>query len=210
MKPRQRALFMIAGLGLMVLAGYQHSPPEPIDSRFIKIDSEGHIIAHWQGPWACILDRESGLVWENKTDNESIHEGQWTYSWFIANTGEANNGDCFFEKDRCDTSDLIRRANQEGICGITDWRLPTARELRSIVNRSPKTGQALIFNDFFPFTKRGDYWTSDNNVALTGVYAHLRSGALAIDFITGEPRAIPYRNAAFVRLVSSRNAVQHD
>ncbi|WP_096085904.1 DUF1566 domain-containing protein [Agaribacterium haliotis] len=181
---------------------YEHVPEQSAPARFVKIDRFGELVDNWHGPWACIYDSKTGLVWENKSDDESIHDALWTYSWQQQQYGVENGGDCYFELDRCDTADLIRRANNEASCGIDQWRLPSAVELRSIVNPSPKAGQASIYNDFFPHTKRGDYWSSEHERVLTGVYKHLGHGAVAIDFISGEQRVIPYRNAAFVRLVS--------
>jgi hypothetical protein len=147
---------------------YNHLPDPPSPSRFVKIDANGQVMKPWHGPWACTFDQTTGLIWENKTDDESIHDGLWTYSWFDANLdqGEQNAGDCYFESSRCDTNDLIRRANNQGRCGIKNWRLPTDQELLSIVNPQPKTGMAMIYNDYFSYTKRGDYWTAESNIAL--------------------------------------------
>lgn len=198
-----RALALTVGILLIAwFAHYEHVPSEAGESRFIKLNKQGEPMHPWQGPWSCIFDTESGLVWENKTDDESIHDALWTFSWYQQGKGVKNSGDCYFEPDRCDTSDLIRRMNAEETCGLNEWRLPTVEELNSLVNDNPKTGDAKIAGDFFSYTKRGDYWTSDADVVLQGVYAHLKSGAIALDFIEGKPRAIPYRNAAFVRLVS--------
>ncbi|MCY4046374.1 MAG: DUF1566 domain-containing protein [Cellvibrionales bacterium] len=201
-----RLLSFVSVLLLIVwLVDYQHTPDLPKKSRFIKLNNQGQPMPQWQGPWACVLDTQTGNVWENKTDNESIHDALWTYSWYQDHTGVENSGDCYFEENRCDTEDLITRANQQALCDIKDWRLPTSNELFTLVNPKPKTGKPAIYNDYFPHTKRGDYWTSNHNIPMTGVYAHLKSGAMAIDFIDGMMKPLPYRNAAFVRLVSSTN-----
>lgn len=192
--------------GTYSLSLYQHEPSNydgVIQSqRFTKLNKVGEALSPWQGPWSCVVDSKTGLIWENKTDDESIHDGLWSYSWYQDKKGVENAGDCYFEPNRCDTSDLIKRMNQEKTCGISTWRLPTEKELKSLVFEFPKTGEAKIANEFFPNTKRGDYWTSTSDVQLKGVFAHLKQGAVAIDFIEGKPRTIPYRNAAFVRLVS--------
>lgn len=204
----KRGVILTLFFSSIVLLGYQHYPDKSVTGRFAKLDAEGEVMSVWHGPWACVHDKKTGLVWENKTDDESIHDSLWTYSWFEQGQGVENSGDCYFEKDRCDTADLIRRANQQGTCGRKDWRLPTTEELLSLVNPSPKTGKAVIHNDFFAHTKRGDYWSADHSIPLKGVYAHLGSGALAVDFIEGQPRSIPYRNAAFVRLVSGTGVAE--
>ena len=157
----------------------------------------------WAGPWHCVKDENTGRVWEVKRDDESIHDGYWTYSWWLAGKGEQNQGDCYFEKARCDTADLIRRTNALKLCGRSDWRLPTTVELQSIVEIPNQPGNPSVNMFFFPQTKHGDYWTSDDEKPLTGVYRHLKTGAAAINFTKGETVIIPYRNAAFTRLISS-------
>ena len=200
---RASALLVIVCLVIGV-SYFQLKTPLPKNSRFQKLNDSGQPIGVWQGPWACVRDKKTGLIWENKTDNESIHDGYWSYSWFQKGLGVANAGDCYFEKERCDTADLIRRMNEEKTCGLNNWRLPTTSELISLVNHNPKTGEAKLANDFFLHTKRGDYWTANSEVPLRGVFQHFGTGAQAVDFIEGKVRNLPYRNAAFVRLVAQK------
>lgn len=201
-----RRLFSILFLALLIFVlcwNHTLENPKPVQSRYVKFDSQGTRLGNWEGPWACVLDSHTGLLWEVKTDDESIHDGYWTYSWFYENKGVKNSGDCYFENERCDTSDLIIRAIQQARCGKTSWRLPTAKELSTLVIEPTAPGSPSIAVDFFPQTKHGDYWTADSSKLLSGVYKHLKEGAIAIDFTDGTTRTIPYRNAAFVRLVSS-------
>ena len=157
----------------------------------------------WSGPWTCVYDTKTQLLWETKTDNESIHDGYWTYSWNDGARGVKNKGDCYFEKERCDTLDLIDRVKIEKTCGLDNWRLPSSKELLSLVSRETKPGEPLIAKDFFPQTKRGDYWTKDSQQRLTGTFKYLKEGALAVDFVNGNLTKLPYRNASFVRLVNT-------
>lgn len=186
---------------------------QPIEQRqpqtfhLVKINSRGQAIENWQGPWACVADQNTGLLWEVKRDDESIHDGYWTYSWYDGHKGIPNRGDCYFEQQRCDVADLIRRANDAQTCGVNDWRLPTAAELSSIVSFDIRPGEATINKDYFPHSKRGDYWSLDANKPLQGIYAHLKTGAQAVNFAQGKAVVLPYRNAAFVRLVAETNPV---
>lgn len=195
-------------LGLLVMitliALFNPRPQEqPSPSRWLKIDAQGKTMAPWSGPWACIYDTKTQLLWETKTDNESIHDGYWTYSWYDGTQGVENKGDCYFEKERCDTQDLIERLNSEKTCGLDNWRLPTSKELFTLVSRETKPGEPLIAKDFFPHTKRGDYWTKDSRQRLSGTFAYLKEGAMAVDFVNGSLTKLPYRNASFVRLVNA-------
>lgn len=181
----------------------QPQQEKPIDGRFIKVDKNGDAISSWAGPWACVYDHENGLLWEVKTDSETIHDGYWSYSWFDGEVGEPNMGDCYFEKDRCDVLDLIKRTNKEALCGISSWRLPTKQELLSLVEKDVQPDAPMIAKAFFPQTKRGDYWTSEKGEPLRGTYRYLKEGAVAVNFLDGKAYTLPYRNAGFLRLVTS-------
>lgn len=179
-----------------------NSDPQPQPYHLTKIAADGSSLPAWQGPWQCVVDSRTGLLWEVKTDSETIHDGYWSYSWFNQNQGVENFGDCYFKKDRCDTNDLVELTNQQGLCGFNNWRLPTLKELSSIVDQNHKPGHQTIDLNYFPHTKAGDYWTSKNQVPLKGSFRHLKEGAIAVNFLTGKSQPLPYRNAAFVRLVT--------
>jgi len=215
-KQRMRAVGVILGLlGIGLFSSWMAGgKPHAMDSRWIKLDKQGQPLAPWAGPWACILDQNTGLIWENKLDDESIHDGYWTYSWYLesdlggkrVNKGMAlgveNMGDCYFEASRCDTQDLIRHANMAKTCGRDDWRLPSVAELSALIKLDGRPGSATIATDFFPKTHRGDYWTQQTAEQLDAPFQHLSPGAYAVNFGTGKVYGLPHRNAAFVRLVS--------
>ncbi|MDX1451642.1 MAG: DUF1566 domain-containing protein [Oleiphilaceae bacterium] len=202
MLARALALTLILGGTLLWAAWHQAESIQALPSSYIKLNQHGEAMADWAGPWACVLDRETGLLWEVKNDGEDIHDAYWTYSWFNGEVGQANGGDCYFEKDRCDTLDLIRRTNQQALCGVSRWRLPTRGELQSLIEAHARPGQAKIAAAYFPHTKKGDYWTSEGEQALGGHYQRLKEGAFAVSFLDGRASVLPYRNAAFVRLVA--------
>lgn len=200
-----RIILTLLFLWIAVIYGqlFAQKSPETTKSRYTKVTQKGESISPWAGPWQCVLDQETGLLWEVKTDSETIHDAYWSYSWFIEQDGIENFGDCYFKKDRCDTSDLIEHVNQQGLCQRKNWRLPTLKELQTLVYQQHKPGYQTIDLGFFPNTKAGDYWTVSNQPQLEGAFRHLREGAYVVNFKTGESQALPYRNAAFVRLVSS-------
>lgn len=91
--------------------------------------------------WACTKDNVTGLIWEVKVNNAShLRHMNHTYSWFDTNSpdgnpGVASGGTCK-DAGRCDTEKFVQDVNAgAGLCGANDWRMPTVRELLSIVDR---------------------------------------------------------------------------
>jgi len=64
---------------------YSINPP-----TYTKLDNLGNPLPDDAASWATIRDNVTGLVWENKTNDESIHDGRKTLTWCDRN--EATNG----------------------------------------------------------------------------------------------------------------------
>ncbi|MBK1700588.1 DUF1566 domain-containing protein [Thiococcus pfennigii] len=133
---------------------------------FVAMDDLGQPTVPSSGaiPHACVKDLVTGLIWEVKTDDNGLHDKDWTYSWYDSNPatnagypGYPDYTDNCFTVTRCDTEKYVADVNAEGWCGFHDWRLPTVAELQSIVDngRSAPT----IDRDYFPNT-RYYYWAS--------------------------------------------------
>ena len=103
--------------------------------------------------WGCVRDNITGLMWEVKTwaDNDAdkgLRDGDWRYSWYDSNPntnggnpgqpdqGVGDNRDNCADPERCDTEKYVQDVNAMPIalCGYRDWRLPTARELQTLIN----------------------------------------------------------------------------
>ena len=204
--PRGMAIMMPTNVAILlasmfVLPGCNRLEIEldPRAADFTKLDAAGQAMAPNAGPWACVADRATGLVWENKSGDEGLHHGAWTYTWRDPSWPVQAQGTCaagVFAS--CDTAELVRAANVEGRCGFTDWRLPTEAELRTLIDtRVPHPGPQ-IHDCWFPFTERGSYWTAER-----GIPAGRQRGVAfqALDFARGEHRALLFNRAAYVRLV---------
>ena len=103
-----------------------------------------------------VTDLNTGLMWELKTDDSGIHDKDNTYTWSEA------------------FSVFIAGVNSAEFAGYTDWRLPNAKELQSIVNYgnwAPTIGEATVggFGTGAPFTNTvsDSYWSSTTNAAIT-------------------------------------------
>lgn len=108
-------------------AGSGTCPPEPV----------------WgAGPaeWACTHDNITGLTWEVKVhDSTNIHHRSWGFTWYDPDPA-TNGGNPRVVGDgttcplsECNTQSFAAAMNAAGLCGYSDWRLPSVRELQTII-----------------------------------------------------------------------------
>lgn len=116
--------------------------------------------------WACTRDNVTGLTWEVKTDDGGLHDKDWTYTWYNStgvndggSAGTAAGGSCGGTVAAgCDTEKFAAAVNAGGLCGATGWRLPTRKELCSIVDSSRYN--PAIDTTYFPNTPSSVFWSS--------------------------------------------------
>lgn len=190
-------------LPLLLTLGLAACPSPHADRppRFQKLDGQGQEMALDQGPWACVLDRATGLTWEVKSLNEDQHYHQATYSWFEAatGTGRPDGGDCASDRDYygCDSQDLVDLARAQRWCGVDGWRLPTRTELQTLVHRNAPAGEPRAHNGLFPFLLKAPYWTAELKRTPQGLRAAV------IHFGDGGTTWLPPSLAARLLLVRS-------
>lgn len=115
--------------------------------------------------WGCTRDNVTGLVWEVKTDNGDLRDRDNTYSWY--NTVPATNGGApgtangspTCTGSDCDTQSYVAAVKAANLCGGSDWRLPSATELQSIIHYG-RAGLLPVDLNFFPNTSSSSYWSS--------------------------------------------------
>lgn len=110
-----------------------------------------------------VQDNVTGLIWEVKTsldgtsDYNNPNDADNTYTWCDPDpeTNGGSQGSCGDH----DTKDFIDQLNSgDGFGGYTDWRLPTIKELASLIDRDRT--EPAIDPLFASTTKSFFYWSS--------------------------------------------------
>lgn len=124
---------------------------------YTKLDVNGNDLGDIATSWAMVRDNVTGLIWEVKTDDDSIHDKDNIYTW--------NNAQITY----------IRQLNNTVFGGNTDWRLPTNHELFTLVANKKVNQTPNINTAYFPNTQSSVYWTSttSSNTPSSAWYAFL-------------------------------------
>jgi hypothetical protein len=156
-------------------ANYKINPPS-----YTKLGTYGNVLPDDAAIWVMVRDNVTGLIWENKNNMDGMpdytnpNDADNTYTW-CDNNPATNNGHIGTCGNGTDTEDYIKLLNDTIFGGFTDWRMPTVRELSTLINQQSRN--PAIFSDYFVSTKSSAYWTSTTR----GPYA----GAMVVDFQTG-------------------------
>jgi len=146
-----------------------------------------------------ITDNTTGLMWEKKTDDGSIHDKDDTYTWCGASCFTTNIMD-----GTITTMFLAALNGGSGFAGHTDWRIPNANELESIrnlENANPATYSAFNAGcaanctvTMCSCTQPDFYWSSTT-------YPSNRDDAWFVQYLVGILSAEPKNNGHYVRAV---------
>ena len=180
-----------------------------------KYSNSGKKLSKSAKKWHCVLDEVTGLLWEVKQPsdgvygNQGLHDSDDRFTWY--NPNKQSNGGAigdwnsrFFScsgyaagkpETYCNIEEFASRVNKQGLCGFTDWRVPTRIELAGLADFG-KTAPA-IDTDFFPNTRDDFYWSSSPDASLSVT-------AWAVNFQTGYTSVLPRDNGRHIRLVSDR------
>jgi hypothetical protein len=147
------------GTGQDAEYGRDATKPSNKDGRagfsFVKIGTDGETLPRSALNWRCVQDQVTGLTWEVKTADGSLFD----YRNLYTNVGDGRSHD---------TSSYVTAVNGVGLCGANDWRLPTRRELESLLDYSKAGFAPMIDADWFPNTLGAMHWTSTSSAVNGG------------------------------------------
>ncbi|MEI6746298.1 MAG: DUF1566 domain-containing protein [Methylococcaceae bacterium] len=165
--------------------------------------------------WACTKDNKTGLIWEVKTTDGGLRDQNKTYTWYNGDpTTNGYDLHCAKYPDDCklrtnsygtvysplykpeefigyenngqNTEAYTKAVNATGLCGSSNWRLPTNEELKSLVYCSDGktttpakeesgsiecTGSSAypaINTTYFDYYDDSYYWSSSPNARNSG------------------------------------------
>ena len=110
-------------------------------------------------------DNVTGLIWEMKTNMDSaadytnLHDADNTYTW--CDTDSNANGGYAGTCGGNDTLNFLSALNTANFGGHNDWRLPTIKELASLVDL--RQSSSAIDPVFAATVQSAHYWSSTTN-----------------------------------------------
>lgn len=109
----------------------------------IKMSANGLELADDATEWSCVKNNVTGQVWEKKV--QSNKDDTYTLDGTVS-----------------DVSFFVNKINDTALCGYTNWRLPSLKELNSITDKTIQaTASAGVVNiNYFPFLMQNNSYSS--------------------------------------------------
>lgn len=137
MSRRDNLAILLTGVLLLCLGvPMLQAQQQETSASYTKLGADGKELPREAEQWAMVRDNSSGLIWEVKTTDGSIHDKDRVFDWKGAQEM------------------FIAELNRMKFGGFADWRLPTTDELRGL---TVKGTEPFINQEFFPNTVPTSY-----------------------------------------------------
>jgi len=125
-------------LALFVIAMVAQPRVVAAAGSLVKLDASGSELPADAASWAMVKDMETGLVWEAKTTDGSVHDATKQYTWKEANEV------------------FLAELNSNKFGGFDDWRMPNDTEVASIMRQDKE--EPFVDTAFFANVRAANYW----------------------------------------------------
>jgi len=138
---------------------------------YSKLDEQGKDLSDDAEEWLMVRDNVTELIWEIKQSNDgkqdynNPHDADNQYTWYDSNS-ETNYGYTGSYNDTKNTESFIQQINKSNYGGFRDWRLPSIKELASLVNLGK--WRPTIEKKYFRENMSAFYWSSTSSARYTG------------------------------------------
>lgn len=105
-----------------------------------------------------VTDTQTGLQWEKKTEDGSVHDVDNTYKWSA--TATAADGTAFTDFLERVNGRLCSESTCQGLGGHSDWRVPTIDELQTVLLEPFPCFPTPCIDPIFGPTASNVYWSS--------------------------------------------------
>ncbi|OQW99593.1 MAG: hypothetical protein BWK73_50190 [Thiothrix lacustris] len=140
--------------------------------RYAKLDGNGNELSVLASSWSCVKDKNTGFIWEEKTNDGGLRDKDWRYRHMHNSGGYGGvrdtNGQTLCQGlGTCDAYSYMYAVNGSGLCGRNNWRVPLPKELGTIaqINPGSQPPPPHIDTNFFPETanipRKGAYCTEN-------------------------------------------------
>jgi hypothetical protein len=138
-------------------------------SKLEVLEGTSCAVSRWVDNGATVTDNLTGLVWEKKTDDGTIHDWDNLYTFGAAGDGDESDPD-----GTAYTGFLAALNAGSGFEDVTGWRLPTLAELLTIVDdvHFPCQSSPCV-DSSFGLTQVAPYISGTADGSLSGAIWHV-------------------------------------
>ncbi|MBO0613930.1 Lcl domain-containing protein [Thiothrix fructosivorans] len=138
--------------------------------RYTKLDGNGNELSVLASSWSCVKDKNTGFIWEEKTNDGGLRDKDWRYRHMHNSGGYGGvrdtNGQTLCQGlGTCDAYSYMYAVNGNSLCGRNNWRVPLPKELGTIAQINPGSQPPHVDTNFFPETAniptKGAYCTEN-------------------------------------------------